>query len=71
MWHPKARSASLREFFASEFDVSGQRSLLPPTSSPCFVAIARVFSSNSLVVKTMEITAVIQCILTAAQPSSC
>ena len=30
----KVRSALLREFFASKFDVSGQRSLLSLTSSP-------------------------------------
>ena len=32
----KARSVSLREFFASEFDVSRQRSLLPPLRPPGF-----------------------------------
>ena len=34
MWQSKAHSASPHEFFALKFDVSGQRLLLPPTSSP-------------------------------------
>ena len=49
MWQSKARSASLREFFASKFHVGGQRSLLPPTSD--FVpwsdnAVGKLFQGN-------------------------
>ena len=65
IWQSKACSPSLCEFFALKFDVSRQRSFLPPTSSPCqlllhghnFTWITEVENRNALnVFDRLEVT---------------